>query len=66
MCACGQSFAACDTVEALLHITTKSGDSHHWVYINTGVFEAGRLIDPPNLNPTGISAYMFAKYARRP
>lgn len=64
ICACGAKFQACDTVEALLHITGKSGESHHWAYIYTGVFEAGRLLISPYENPADYKAYLKAKNLR--
>lgn len=62
MCACGASFASCDTVEALCHITQNSSNCHSWVFINTGVWTAGRIIDPKRSNPTDYKKYLLWKY----
>ena len=64
ICACGASFAGCDTIEALLHITQDSGLSHEWVFLDTGVWQSGRLIDPPNPNPANYKEYLQVKYSR--
>lgn len=61
MCACGAHFAACDTVEALMHITADSSNVHYWTYIDTGVWTAGRLIDPPHPNPPNFKEYLSLK-----
>ncbi len=62
ICECGASFAACDTVEALLHITQASGNSHSWVFIDTGVWTAGRRLDPAKENPANFKEYLMLKY----
>lgn len=64
-CACGATFTSCDNVEALLHITSYSSHSHHWVYINTGVYEVGVLLDPYKDNPQNYHTYMRKRHGRR-
>jgi hypothetical protein len=61
ICACGAKFAGCDTVEALCHITARSSRAHHWIYIYTGVFEAGRVLNPSAPNPTDYREYLRIK-----
>lgn len=61
ICACGAQFAACDNVEALCHITSASGRAHHWIYIYTGVYQAGTIINPSSPNPTNFKVYLAAK-----
>ena len=65
ICACGAKFAGCDTVEALCHITTNSGNAHRWIYIYTGVFEAGRILEEGKENPANFAEYLNLKYKDR-
>jgi hypothetical protein len=64
VCACGANFAACDTVEALCHITSQSSGAHHWLMLETNPFTAGRLLNPPNSNPKDYKEYLLQKYQR--
>lgn len=57
-CACGASFAECDFVEAMLHITPNSSKSHKWEFIEHRIFRAGRYIP-------GLVAYDHKEYLRK-
>ena len=41
-CACGAYFRSCDYIDAMLHITPKSSESHKWTALKGNSFVAGR------------------------